>query len=73
MIEQLTHFDANGQAIMVDVTEKRETSRTAVATGKIRVSPDTMKAILEGSAAKGDVLGVARVAGFHGDRLWHCQ
>lgn len=63
MIEQLTHFDANGQAIMVDVTEKRETSRTAVAKGKIRVSPDTMKVIREGSASKGDVLGVARVAG----------
>lgn len=63
MIEQLTHFDANGQAIMVDVTEKRETSRTAVAKGKIRVSPDTMKAIQEGNASKGDVLGVARVAG----------
>ena len=63
MIEQLTHFDANGQAIMVDVTEKRETSRTAVAKGKISVSPDTMKAIREGSASKGDVLGVARVAG----------
>ena len=63
MIEQLTHFDANGQAIMVDVTEKHETSRTAVAKGKIRVSPDTMKAIREGSASKGDVLGVARVAG----------
>lgn len=63
MIEQLTHFDANGQAIMVDVTEKRETSRTAVAKGKIRVSPDTMKAIREGNASKGNVLGVARVAG----------
>lgn len=63
MIEQLTHFDANGQAIMVDVTEKRETRRTAVAKGKIRVSPDTMKAIREGNASKGDVLGVARVAG----------
>ena len=63
MIEQLTHFDANGQAIMVDVTEKRKTSRTAVAKGKIRVSPDTMKAIREGNASKGDVLGVARVAG----------
>ena len=63
MIEQLTHFDANGQAIMVDVTEKRETSRTAVAKGKIRVSPDTMKTIREGNASKGDVLGVARVAG----------
>ena len=48
---------------MVDVTEKREPSRTAVAKGKIRVSPDTMKAIREGNASKGDVLGVARVAG----------
>ncbi len=63
MLEQLTHFDKDGQAVMVDVSEKRETSRMAVAKGKIRVSADTMLAISEGSAAKGDVLGVARVAG----------
>ena len=63
MIEKLTHFDENGQAIMVDVTGKRETARTAVAKGRIRVSADTMRAILEGTAAKGDVLGGARVAG----------
>ena len=63
MLEKLTHFDEQGKAIMVDVTDKRETSRTAIAKGKIRVSADTMRAILEGSAAKGDVLGVARVAG----------
>ena len=63
MIEKLTHFDEKGQAVMVDVTGKRETARTAVAKGKIRVSADTMRAILEGTAAKGDVLGVARVAG----------
>lgn len=63
MIEKLTHFDEKGQAIMVDVTGKRETARTAVAKGRIRVSADTMRAILEGTAAKGDVLGVARVAG----------
>ena len=63
MIEKLTHFDEKGQAIMVDVTGKRETVRTAVAKGRIRVSADTMHAILEGTAAKGDVLGVARVAG----------
>ena len=63
MIEKLTHFDANGQAIMVDVTHKEETSRTAVAKGRIRVSPETLQAITEGTAKKGDVLGVARVAG----------
>lgn len=63
MIEKLTHFDAQGQAVMVDVTDKQETKRTAIAKGVIRVSPDTMTAIREGTAAKGDVLGVARVAG----------
>ena len=63
MIEKLTHFDEKGQAIMVDVTAKKETSRTAIAKGRIHVSPETMQAIVEGTAAKGDVLGVARVAG----------
>ena len=63
MIEKLTHFDSKGQAVMVDVTAKQETSRTAIAKGRIRVSADTMTAIREGTAAKGDVLGVARVAG----------
>ena len=63
MIEKLTHFDAKGQAIMVDVTHKEETSRTAVAKGRNRVSPETLQAITEGTAKKGDVLGVARVAG----------
>ena len=63
MIEKLTHFDAKGQAIMVDVTHKEETSRTAVAKGRIRVSPETLQAITEGTAKKGDVLDVARVAG----------
>ncbi|MBQ6529280.1 MAG: cyclic pyranopterin monophosphate synthase MoaC [Clostridia bacterium] len=63
MNERLTHFDQDGHAVMVDVTEKQETSREAVARGYIRVSADTMTAILEGTAQKGDVLGVARVAG----------
>ena len=63
MNEQLTHFDAEGNAVMVDVTEKQETSREAVAKGYIQVSADTMTAILEGTSQKGDVLGVARVAG----------
>lgn len=48
---------------MVDVTEKRETSRTAIASGVIRVGAEAMRAIAQGSAAKGDVLGVARIAG----------
>ncbi len=63
MIEKLTHFDSQGQAVMVDVTEKKDTRRTAIAKGVIRVSPDTLRAIEEGTAKKGDVLGVARVAG----------
>ena len=66
MNENLTHFDRNGNAVMVDVTEKAETDRTAIAEGWIRVSPETMRAILEGTAAKGDVLGVARIAGIMG-------
>lgn len=63
MNEKLTHFDAAGNAVMVDVTAKPETERTAVAEGWIRVGPEAMRAILEGTAKKGDVLGVARVAG----------
>ena len=63
MIEKLTHFAEKGQAVMVDVTQKGDTARTAVAKGRIRVSADTMRAIVEGTAHKGDVLGVARVAG----------
>ena len=59
----LTHFDANGNAIMVDVTEKQITHREATATGKIRVSRPVMEAVLAGTVKKGDVLGVARVAG----------
>ena len=63
MSEGLTHFDHQGRAVMVDVTHKAETSRTAVASGVIRVGDRAMQAILQGSAAKGDVLGVARIAG----------
>ena len=57
------HFDEHGNAIMVDVSGKAVTSRTATAKGSIVVSPETLKAIHEGTAKKGDVLGVARVAG----------
>lgn len=63
MEEKLTHFDADGKAVMVDVSEKQNTSRIAVASGKIRVNEAVMKAVQTGTAAKGDVLGVARVAG----------
>lgn len=63
MDEKLTHFDAEGKAVMVDVSEKQNTSRTAVASGKIRVNEAVMKAVKTGTAAKGDVLGVARIAG----------
>ena len=59
----LTHFDEEGQAIMVDVSGKRETSRTAIATGRIKVNQAVYDAIEQGTAKKGDVLGVARVAG----------
>jgi len=59
---QLTHFDRRGQAHMVDVGAKAETHRVAVASGRIAMRPATLRAIAEGSSAKGDVLGVARLA-----------
>lgn len=58
-----THFDDQGNAIMVDVSEKDVTSRVAAASGIIRVNADVMDAILNQKVKKGDVLGVARVAG----------
>ncbi|WP_434799034.1 cyclic pyranopterin monophosphate synthase MoaC [Terrisporobacter vanillatitrophus] len=63
MEKKLNHFDSNGNAIMVDVTEKNITERQAIASGKIFVNDETYKKIVEGNMAKGDVLGVARVAG----------
>jgi cyclic pyranopterin phosphate synthase len=59
---ELTHFDAAGQAQMVDVGEKAATHRVAVATGRIRMSPPTLDLIRSGTTKKGDVLGVARIA-----------
>lgn len=59
----LTHFDEHGNAIMVDVTDKDITERTAVAKGKIHVNREVFDAIKNGTAKKGDVLAVARVAG----------
>ncbi|WP_029461381.1 cyclic pyranopterin monophosphate synthase MoaC [Serpentinimonas barnesii] len=63
MPEPLTHFDAQGQAHMVDVGDKAATRRLAVAQGLIRLEPATLRLIEAGSAKKGDVLGVARLAG----------
>jgi cyclic pyranopterin phosphate synthase len=62
----LTHFDAQGAAHMVDVSDKPSTSRTAVAEGHIRMAPETLALVTEGRAGKGDVLGVARLAGIMG-------
>ena len=58
----LTHFDEAGNARMVDVGHKPETERVAIATGRVRMQPETVSVIREGRAKKGDVLGVARVA-----------
>jgi cyclic pyranopterin phosphate synthase len=58
----LTHFDAGGQAHMVDVGAKSETHRIAVAAGTIRMQPATLELVTSGTAKKGDVLGIARIA-----------
>lgn len=62
----LTHFDDNGKAIMVDVTEKADTVREATAVGKITVNQQVYDAIEAGEVGKGDVLGVATTAGIMG-------
>ncbi|ADE86569.1 cyclic pyranopterin monophosphate synthase MoaC [Rhodobacter capsulatus] len=59
----LTHFDDAGQAHMVDVSDKVETKRTAVAEGRVVMRPETLALVIAGRAGKGDVLGIARVAG----------
>jgi cyclic pyranopterin phosphate synthase len=62
LADHLTHFDATGQAHMVDVGAKQETHRVAVAAGTIRMKPETLAIIVNGTAKKGDVLGIARIA-----------
>jgi cyclic pyranopterin phosphate synthase len=62
----LTHFDAQGQAHMVDVGAKASTHRVAVATGSIQMLPATLVLVQSGTAKKGDVLGIARIAGIQG-------
>ena len=66
MSQGFNHFDENGNAVMVDVSGKNVTYRTAVATGEIHVGEAIMAAVKDGSVKKGDVLGVARVAGIMG-------
>lgn len=63
MSKEFTHFDAAGNAIMVDVSDKKVTDRTAVAEGEIIVCREIIEAIKGGTVVKGDVLGVARTAG----------
>ncbi len=62
-MQDFTHFDEKGRAIMVDVGGKDVTVRDAVACGEILMKPETLDLIMEGRAKKGDVLGVARIAG----------
>ena len=61
-MSDLTHFDHQGQAHMVDIGSKAETERMAIATGSIRMLPSTLALIVKGNAKKGDVLGIARIA-----------
>jgi cyclic pyranopterin phosphate synthase len=63
MSDELTHLDNHGQARMVDVGNKADTRRTAVASGRLRMSPATLATVLAGNAPKGGVIEVARIAG----------
>lgn len=65
-MNSLTHFDTHGQAHMVDVAQKASTRRIAIASGRIEMLPQTLGIIQSGSAKKGDVLGIARIAGIQG-------
>lgn len=67
-MSEFTHFDERGRAVMVDVAGKDDTRRVAVATGRISMLPDTLARILGGQAAKGDVLGIARIAAIQGTK-----
>ena len=66
MTTPLTHFDAQGQAHMVDVSAKAETHRVARASGVIRMKPETFALVASGQAKKGDVIAVARIAAIQG-------
>jgi cyclic pyranopterin monophosphate synthase len=70
-MSKLTHIDDTGAAVMVDVSEKAITSRTAVAEGHVTMQPATLELIRSGGAKKGDVLGVARIAGIMAAKKTH--
>ena len=67
-MNKLTHFDESGQAHMVNVGDKASTHRVAIATGKITMLPETFKMVREGTHKKGDVLGIARIAGIQASK-----
>ena len=67
-MNKLTHFDASGQAHMVNVGDKPSTHRIAIATGTISMLPETFKMVSDSSHKKGDVLGIARIAGIQASK-----
>ena len=71
MAAALTHIGAAGEANMVDVGDKAETTRTAIAEGTVAMRPETLDLILSGNAKKGDVLGTARIAGIMAAKRTH--
>ena len=70
-MDKFTHFDDDGKAVMVDITEKNVTERTAVATGEIVMNKETLEAVKRGNIKKGDVLGVARIAAIMAAKQTH--
>ncbi len=66
MADDFTHFDAEGKALMVDVSAKEDSERIATAVGSVFMQPETLRRILDGGVKKGDVLSVARLAGIMG-------
>ena len=70
-MNKLTHFDDDGKAVMVDITEKKITERIAVATGEIVMNKETLEAVKKGNIKKGDVLGVARIAAIMAAKQTH--
>ncbi|MDQ7798015.1 MAG: cyclic pyranopterin monophosphate synthase MoaC [Candidatus Edwardsbacteria bacterium] len=70
-IVKLTHVGSNGRARMVDVTEKERTRRMAAASGRVKMKPATLDLIIKNRIAKGDVLGVARIAGIQAAKRAH--
>jgi cyclic pyranopterin phosphate synthase len=67
-MNKLTHFDDSGQAHMVNVGDKASTHRIAIATGTILMRPETLKMVAEGNHKKGDVIGIARIAGIQASK-----